>query len=152
MKKLAGIIACVAILCAFGACASLEKAGSATGLEGTWALHAADNPEFALTVTFTGNAWEARWGSEEDEDAARGTLSVASNTDPKGLDLMVINHPDAQMVGKSLLGIWKMEDDGLTIAVGEAGSGIRPKVFENDGSSSVLVGKRIEEGKTAPFR
>lgn len=150
MKKLAGIIAWAVILCVVGACTRLEKAGSATALEGTWAVQAADNPEFALTVTFTGNGWEARWGSEEDEDMARGSLSVVPNTDPKELDLTVISHPDPQMVGKSLLGIWKTEDDGLTIAVGEAGSGIRPKGFGEDESGSVLVGKRILRQKTAP--
>jgi len=146
MRRIARTVVWLIALCVLAnGCAWYGKARSATELDGTWDLQVSDAPAFALTVTFSGSAWECHWGAAESRATARGTLTLRRDVDPKQVDLLIAEHPDAQLVGKSTLGIYKVQDGELTLAANEAGAATRPISFQREGSMFVFVGKRSRE-------
>jgi uncharacterized protein (TIGR03067 family) len=132
----------VAVL--IGTAAAGEK--GAPKIEGSWlAISAvADGKKvpdefiakFMLTLAFKDGKYAVSAGGKQQES---GTYKADTSKKPATLDMMVEEGKDK---GKSQLAIYKIDADTLTVALGEAGSGIRPKNFEPADKIEVTVFKR----------
>jgi uncharacterized protein (TIGR03067 family) len=129
-----------------GAAVAGEK--GAPIIEGTWlAVSAvADGKKvpdeflakFMLTLTFKDGKYAVGTGGKQQES---GTYKADTSKKPPTLDMMVEEGKDKGK-SKSQLAIYKIDADTLTVALGEAGSGIRPKSFEPGDKIEVTVFKR----------
>jgi uncharacterized protein (TIGR03067 family) len=69
----------------------------------------------------------------------KGTFTIKTNKDPKQIDLLLKEMPLAQYVGKTSLGIYKIEGNNLTLALNEPGKPDRPESFTASGGTQVFI-------------
>jgi len=107
----------------------------ATELEGAWVGQELNGPPGDWTLKVSGKHLDAT-GPDQSHKI---TLLVSSDTDPKRADLVIQESSDPDSAGKIALGIYKIEANKLTLAVGSPDSKERPSSFEPGDSTRVWV-------------
>lgn len=69
----------------------------------------------------------------------KGTFAIKTDKDPKQIDLLLKEMPIPQYVGKTSLGIYKIEGNNLTLALNEPGNPNRPESFAGTGGTQVFI-------------
>ena len=145
MKKLFSAIIC------FGLCAIFASAGGAKDapkIEGAYTATSGSSdgkkvPEdiiakVSLIVTFKDGKYNV---TVMGKDLESGSYKVDAAKTPTQIDMTIVEGK-ADEKGKMQLGIFKLEKDVLTLAIGKAGSKDRPKDFEGGEGIEVSVLKR----------
>jgi uncharacterized protein (TIGR03067 family) len=69
----------------------------------------------------------------------KGTFVIKTDNDPKQIDLLLKEMPIPQYIGKTSLGIYKIEENNLTLALNEPGNPKRPESFKATGGTQVFI-------------
>jgi len=112
------------------------NAGAAdkTELEGKWV----GIPQIGdWTFIFSGNS--ASVSSPNPNICYKGTFDLKASDDPKRIDLLIKESPLSQYIGKTSLGIYKLEKDTLTLSLNEPGNTTRPKSFTSTGGTQLFI-------------
>ena len=134
-----------------------EKKGEAAKsdearLQGTWIGREAGEPAFRQPMMIVrGRQCEFKYPAAEIEFKGVLTLNPAAN--PKQVDFLIkeSSEPDPKYIGKSALGIYKIDEDGtLTLALSEPGVATRPGKLEPSEEGKVFVFKKWEPGMILP--
>jgi uncharacterized protein (TIGR03067 family) len=116
-------------------------------LAGTWAIHAAvlggrDHLEDykGMVLKVTGDKYDVVFGTVRDE----GTLTVGATKDHKTIDLKT--KPGGLFKGRTMPGIYKIEEDKLTICVNTEQPD-RPTKYEAPEKTPVMLLTFVREKK-----
>ena len=118
---------------AFG-CLNSSNTGisdAATELEGKWS-----NEIQGMTFTFSGDNFSIT--STNPGYWYKGTIELKTNKTPKQIDIKIKESGIPQYTGKTSLGIYKIEEDKLTLALNEPGSPKRPPSFKETSGAMVF--------------
>lgn len=127
--------------------------GDEAKLQGTWMGQVIGGmpgkPDNRFVMTVQGAQCEFTSGVPGAE--FKGTLVLNAAANPRQVDFVVKECPDAKYVGKSALAIYKFNDDGsFTLAANEPGNAGRPEKFEGNEQTPVFVFKKWEPGMLLP--
>ena len=142
MKKVLANVVCFGLVALAGVAAGGEKSAK---IEGTWIATAGVSDgkkipdevvaKIMLTVTVKNGKYSV---AVEGKEVESGTYKADASKKPATLDLTIVKGKDE---GKTQLGIFKLDGDNLTVAVGNAGKD-RPKDFDGGADIEVTVLKR----------
>lgn len=132
----------VVVLCAVFVFASHAHAEpQLKKLQGTWTgTEVGHEDEGEVTLEIDGN--KIRFDGWHQEEWYKGTIEVAEQNDRRLLFAKVTECPVEAFNGKTSNGIYKLEDDTLTIAARAPGDPDAPKDFDDEGSRSFVLKKR----------
>ncbi len=105
-------------------------------LQGTWIGSAADSPEGDWTFAFSEDQLSVTGPTQE---WYKATIKINGNKDPKQADFMVEDCFHQDYIGKASLGIYKVQENTLTLAASEPGATTRPASFQEIGDALLLV-------------
>ena len=108
-------------------------------LEGTWLGFEKEGPAGDWIFVFSGNHFECTGGLPEER--VKGTFITRKVNDSNQIEL-VLEEGFAEYIGKTSLGIYKLEGDLLTIAGNEPGVTERPSSFEPSENTRVFIFNR----------
>lgn len=102
---------------------------SAAELEGTWTM-TRKTGRGAFELTFTGNDFDFKLMTEgEIKNYKRGQVVINESTMPERFDLRIAESSENKDIGKIALGIFKIENNILTMCINEPGETWRPSAF-----------------------
>jgi uncharacterized protein (TIGR03067 family) len=113
----------------FGAC------GKCPELEGTWVGYADGKPPADWTLTIQGDQYNLI--REESGTWYNGQIKLNNNCVLKKIDFNITNTSVQTHKGKTSLGIYKIEEDTLTIVASKPGRHTRPLSF-NDFEKAIV--------------
>ena len=109
-----------------------EVAGDLKLMQGNWSFKPADDVDVIWSLE--GDTLKA--SAQGQEYVCKVTLNP--KVSPRTIDFFVTQGPN-EMVGKKALGIYKIENDGVTFCVGRPGDDRRPSEFKvTEGESYVF--------------
>ncbi len=112
--------------------------GNVTELEGTWIGSDSFYPASILvTFIFSGNNWD--FTTSEQSEWFKGAFTLNTSTNPKQVDAKINESSETESIGKTSLGIYKIEDNTVTFAVNEPGIITRPSSFTSSAEIRVWV-------------
>jgi uncharacterized protein (TIGR03067 family) len=115
-----------------------EVAGDLKLMQGTWSFKPADDVD--VTWTLVGETLKAT--AQGQEYVCKVTLNPKLT--PRTIDFFVTQGPN-EVVGRSALGIYKIENDGVTFCVARPGDDRRPSEFKGvEDETYVFVIKRVK--------
>jgi uncharacterized protein (TIGR03067 family) len=114
----------------FGAC-------SFPGLEGTWVGYADGKPPADWTLIIQGDRYNLI--REESGTWYRGQIKLNNNCVLKKIDFNITNTSVRAHKGKTSLGIYKIEEDTLTIVASKPGRHMRPLSFNEFEKAIVYI-------------
>jgi len=113
----------------FGVC--LSQASDTTELEGDWKdLHQ------GWSFEFSGN--KVKITAPSPQMCMEGTFTSDPEADPKKIDIKIEKAGAPQYQGHTSLGIYKIEDTLLTLALAEPGNNNRPQEFSTSSGAMVI--------------
>jgi uncharacterized protein (TIGR03067 family) len=119
----------------FGVC--LSQASDTTELEGTWKdLHQ------GWAFEFSGN--KVKITAPSPQMCMEGTFTSDPEADPKKIDIKIEKAGAPQYQGHTSLGIYKIDDVLLTLALAEPGNNNRPQEFSSASGAMVIRVTKIE--------
>lgn len=146
MKLFRHIITIVCIVASFSASAAEPLTAKAKGpadqptaeelnpLQGTWEeVRVGEEKNGKVTITITGNTLHFH---RDTNFWFETTITLPAGTNPKQLHAAIKECPTAELVGKVVVAIFKIEDGTLTLATGN-GDGEAPKSFEASGDNGL---------------
>jgi len=77
-----------------------------------------------------------------DDESYEGTFSLNRQANPKQMDFVIEQSSNKDYIGKTSLGIYKLEADKLTLAANEPGATIRPVLFERKNARLWVLNKQ----------
>ena len=113
-------------------CASLTRAAEKSELEGSWT-----NQHQGWTFVLEGDKISIK--SPNPQLWVEGTFTSDPEADPKEIDVSIEKSGMPQYVGLTSLGLYKIENDVLTFALGEPGKQQRPDEFSSDSGAMIIV-------------
>ena len=120
-------------------CSTLHKSDS-NALQGKWEGYEIGRPtQNTCRVVISGNTLEF-WRATN--DWCKGTFTLRQDTNPKQLIGVMSECDDPQYVGKTLLAIYRIEANTLTLAGSAPGSVEAPASFEADGCRKLVLKKQ----------
>jgi uncharacterized protein (TIGR03067 family) len=136
----------VALACGAWAGAADAPKSDEARLQGMWIGRVVGgSPRDQVTLTVRGNQAEFKGGDPEKQYKGKLVLNPAAN--PKQVDFVVQECSAAEYVGKSALGIYKLDDDAtLTLASNEPGVETRAQTFERGEGRVVFVFRKAQPG------
>lgn len=120
----------------FGVC--MTQASGTTELEGTW-----KDPHQGWVFEFSGNKIKITGPSPQMN--IEGTFTSDSDADPKKIDIKIEKAGAPQYQGRTSLGIYKIEDILLTLALSEPGNNTRPQEFSTSSGAMVIRVTKMEQ-------
>jgi uncharacterized protein (TIGR03067 family) len=115
----------------FGACSKCPE------LEGTWVGYADGKPPADWTLTIHGDQYNLI--REESDTWYSGQIKLNKNCVFKKIDFNITNTSVQAHKGKASLGIYKIEEDTLTIVTSSPGRHIRPLSFNEFEKAIVYI-------------
>jgi uncharacterized protein (TIGR03067 family) len=115
----------------FGACSKYPE------LEGTWVGYADGRPPADWTLTIQGDQYNLI--REESGTWYRGQIKLNNNCILKKIDFNIMNTSVQAHKGKTSLGIYKIEEDTLTIVASKPGRHVRPLSFNEFEKAIVYI-------------
>lgn len=103
-------------------------------LQGTWSGAEKGSRQGTWTISFKGTSLDAV-GPSENESYMGKVVSIDSQANPKMIDIKITGSRAGQVLGKTSLGIFKMEGSLLTLCSSRPGSKRRPSSFHPKGGS-----------------
>lgn len=119
----------------FGVC--LVQGSDTTELEGIW-----KDPHQGWSFEFKGN--NIKITAPSPQMSMEGTFTSDPSADPKEINIKISKSGSPQYQGRTALGIYKIEDILLTLALSEPGSNDRPQAFSTAGGAMVFRVSKIE--------
>ena len=125
------------VLCSVGilasGCSKSHKPDSLT-LQGTWSgSEVGVNTQGSLSLIIEGTNYEFHGANSNDWE--KGTFSLREDTTPKQIEAIITECSAPQYVGKTIHGVYKIEDDTFTYTVNEPGNPAVPPSFDTQGAS-----------------
>lgn len=117
--------------------------GIAPELQGTWVGHAVGEPQVSWTLTIAQD--EFQMTSEDPAKCLTGRLVLNSNCTLKKIDLEYCDQPFSAVYKRISYGIYKIEDDTLTLVAGHPGQPIRPHSFEDPDDAVMFIFEKIKD-------
>ncbi len=117
-------------------CASTHKT-DLSSLQGSWVGKEVNGPSGENRMVVSGNSLKFQGARAEEWYEAK--LNLIPGTEPKQVDVLIQNCPSPQYVGKTAKGIYRLENNSLTIAASEPGNQSRPSAFEGAGANEARV-------------
>ncbi|MBN2180660.1 MAG: TIGR03067 domain-containing protein [Sedimentisphaerales bacterium] len=108
-------------------------------MQGAWA-GAAAGMEAEFTMTVSGDNFDMRMTGGE--IWYKGTFVLNDKVTPKQADFKITESNFEEYVGTTAKAIYKIENDTLTVASNEPGSGTVPASFEQTGEAQVFTLKK----------
>ncbi|HXR47388.1 MAG TPA: hypothetical protein VN784_08090 [Candidatus Limnocylindrales bacterium] len=133
------LISVVVLLGATG-CSALHKSDSAR-LQGTWKgdeVGASMKGECSLVVSRA--HWEFRGG--DTNEWYKGDFSLREDASPKQIVLSISECSAPRFIGKTSYGLYRFENDTVTLAVNKPGSSEAPLNFEAPGTRQFVLKKQ----------
>jgi uncharacterized protein (TIGR03067 family) len=119
----------------FGLC--LIQASDTSELEGTWKdLHQ------GWSLEFNGNQIKIK--SPNPQLCMEGTFTSDPAADPKEIDIKIKKSAGPQYQGLTSLGIYKIDNIMLTLALGEPGNKTRPQTFSTSSGAMVIAVTKLK--------
>jgi uncharacterized protein (TIGR03067 family) len=115
----------------FGACSPCYE------LEGRWVGYADGKPPADWILTIQGDYYNLI--REDSTTWYRGQIKLNNNCVLKKIDFEISDTSVQPHYGKTLLGIYKIEEDTLTIVTSEPGGQLRPRSFEEYEKAVVYI-------------
>ncbi|MGD2269678.1 MAG: hypothetical protein PVI06_04705 [Desulfobacterales bacterium] len=115
----------------FGACSSYFE------LEGTWVGYADGKSPADWILTIKGDYYNLV--REDSTTWYRGQIKLNNNCLLKKIDFEISDTSVQAHYGKTLLGIYKLEAETLTIVTGEPGDQLRPRSFDEYEKAVVFI-------------
>jgi len=156
MKLFRPILTVVCVVASFVANAGEQLTADAKGaadqptnaelqlLQGTWdGVMLGQEKDGRITITIAGSSLHFH---RDTNFWFETTITLPSGTDPKQLHATIKDCPPAELIGKVVVAIFKIEDGTLTLATGN-GDGEAPKSFEAIGDNGL---NRYELRKVQP--
>src|SRR5262249_28722416 len=100
-----------------------------------------ENPDAEATLILKGDGFRVQ---QRDSTSRTGNFKLDASATPKTIDLKIEEKPGEKST--TVLGIYQLEGDKLTVCFGEPGSGDRPKEFATKAGSPNLLLK-FQRGK-----
>ena len=119
----------------FGVC--LVQGSDTSELEGIW-----KDPHQGWSFEFKGN--NIKITAPSPQMSMEGTFTSDPSADPKEINIKISKSGSPQYQGRTALGIYKIEDILLTLALSEPGSNDRPQAFSTAGGAMVFRVSKIE--------
>ena len=142
MKRTVDMLVLISVVVLLGAsgCSVLHKSDSAR-LRGTWKgdeVGAGMKGECSFVVS--GAHWEFRGG--DTNEWYRGDFSLREDANPKQIVLSISECSAPQFIGKTSYGLYRFENDTVTLAVNKPGSSEAPSNFEAHGTRQFVLKKQ----------
>ncbi len=119
-------------ICFFFFSVCLIQASDNSELEGTWKdLHQ------GWSLEFNGNQIKIK--SPNPQLCMEGTFTSDPEVDQKEIDIKIKKSAGPQYQGLTSLGIYKIDNIMLTLALGEPGKSTRPKTFSTSSGAIVIM-------------
>jgi uncharacterized protein (TIGR03067 family) len=134
-----GFSIAVAVVVAALGCSTVHKSDTSV-LQGTWKGQETGRPaEGTCYLIISGNTLEFR-GADSNE-WYKGTFTLRESANPKQLVGVISECPAPQYVGKTVYGIYRIEEGTLTLTGNEPGNPELPNRFEAPGSRTFVLKK-----------
>jgi uncharacterized protein (TIGR03067 family) len=139
IRTIGGLSLAVAMgLVALG-CSTVHKSDTSI-LQGTWTGQETGRPAAGTCyLIISGNTLEFR-GSSENE-WYKGTFTLREDSNPKQLIGVISDCPAPDYVGKTVHGIYRIEEGTLTLSGNEPGTPVPPDTFQAPGSRTFVLKK-----------
>lgn len=111
--------------------------GKCPELEGTWFGYADGKSPADWTLTIKGDQYDLI--REDSNIWYRGQIKLNSNCLLKKIDFEITDASNQTYNGKTTLGIYKIEEDTLTIVAGNPGEQLRPLSFDEIEKTVVYI-------------
>jgi uncharacterized protein (TIGR03067 family) len=144
MKRLFACIVCIGLTAFVGA----AQEGKGT-IEGTWTgiaaivdgkkIPDADVAKKMIVLTIKDGKYTVTVMGKQEQ---AGTFKLDPKANPPAIDLEISESTDKTEIGKSQLGIFKLEGDQVMFAISEIGVKARPKDFDGGKDIEVTTFKR----------
>lgn len=108
-----------------------------TELEGTWKTSGNE-----VTIIFTNNTFDFKGSGNGISFYYSGTFTLKTNSNPKNIDMLMLQSNQAQDIGKTSLGIYKLQSNTLTLELYQPGITPRPTEFSDGGFNSFVLIKQ----------
>ncbi len=106
--------------------------------KGNWKAMLGENKDRAVTVNFDGTKVTGKMTNDQGEEIElKGEIVINPAVSPKTIDFVKFKRPNGEDLGDNL-GIYKLEDDSLTIALGGPGNP-RASEFKGEGDGIRLL-------------
>jgi len=115
----------------------LSQASDTSELEGTW-----KDSHQGWAFEFSGN--KVKITAPSPQMCMEGTFTSSPGADPKEIDIKIKKAGAPQYQGHTSLGIYKIEDMLLTLALAEPGNNTRPQEFSSSGGAMVIRVTKVE--------
>lgn len=76
---------------------------------------------------------------KDGKEIVKGSFKLDSSKTPKHIDLKIEKSPGEDQIGKTAVGIFKLEGDMLTWCATKPGEGTRPTAFSSEAGSKQLL-------------
>ena len=147
MKNILTIIICSIGIVAAG-CAKSQKSDPATAqkpdsvvLQGTWSgQEIGVNTQGTLSLIVEGENLEFHGANPQ--EWYKGTFVLREDTTPKQIEAVIKECPFPQYVGKTVHGIYKIEDGKFTFAANEPGEPAVPTTFDARGARTFVMSQK----------
>lgn len=127
---------------------SAPSKACSTGLEGQWhGNEVTPGQQGSASLTFSDQSME--FHGADANDWCKGTFILRENTDPKQLVGTITDCPSAEMVGKTVYAIYKIQNGTLTISGNAPGDPNIPAAFDAPGTRQFIF---EQLGEFSPFQ
>jgi uncharacterized protein (TIGR03067 family) len=131
-------VAMAMVLVALG-CSTVHKSDTSV-LQGTWKGPETGRAAAGMcSLIVSGNTLEFRGGNEN--EWYKGTFTLREDTKPRQVVAVISECPAPQYVGKTVHGIYRIEEGTLTLSGNEPGTPVPPATFEAPGSRTFTLKK-----------
>ena len=141
MKLSTGRSVCIALI--FALIAPCFGCGAPQELQGTWIGYAADKPRQDWILTIRDDKFSLT--TEDFSKCFTGQLALNSNCGIKKIDLEYCEQSKCSYDRNISYGIFKIEDDTLTLVAGQPGQNIRPHSFEDPDDAVIFIFEKIRD-------
>jgi uncharacterized protein (TIGR03067 family) len=112
-------------------------------LQGTWAGHAVGEPQVDWILTIAKDQFQMT--TEGSAKCLTGTLALNSNCTLRKIDLEYCDQPLFAVHKRISYGIYKIEDETLTLVAGQPGEPKRPHSFEDPDDAIIFIFEKIKD-------
>jgi len=111
-----------------------------TYMDGTWKCHEVDGDYNPMKFVISGINLEVYQTVDGNEVLAYiGTVTYNNLTCPKQMDITITDTLFPEYIGKTSLGIYKIEDNKFILCNEEPGNGLRPETFTSEGNPRLFI-------------